>query len=64
LAACVWTKENKTSLHKVVKATASRMPWASGLMVYMDDLFGYGLKPEAVREEWWNMDLPFRGLDF
>lgn len=64
MAACVWTKENKTSLHKLVKATASRMPRASGLMVYMDDLFGYGLKPEADREEWWNMDLPFRGLYF
>ena len=62
MAACVWNKENKTSLHKLVKATAAKMPWSAGLLVRMDDLFGYGLKPEAVREEWWNMDLPFRGL--
>jgi hypothetical protein len=27
-------------------------------MVSMDDLFGYGLKPETVREEWWDLDLP------
>lgn len=60
LAACVWNKENKTSLHSLVKAVSSRMPWTAGMMVYMDDLFGYGLKPEPIREEWWNMDLPFR----
>ncbi len=64
MAACVWTKENKTYLHKLVKATAAQVPPLSGAMVYMDNLLGYGLKPEETREEWWNMDLPFRGLDF
>jgi len=63
MGACVWTKENKTSLHNIVKATASMVPRAAGLMVYMDDLFGYSLKPEKVRDEWWNMNLPHRGLD-
>jgi reductive dehalogenase len=58
MAACCWTKENKTSLHTLMKITGSRAPWASGLMVSMDDLFGYGLKPETVREEWWDLDLP------
>jgi hypothetical protein len=46
-----------------MKITGSRAPWASGLMASMDDLFGYGLKSEAVREEWWDLDLPIKGLD-
>lgn len=63
MGACVWTKENKTSLHGFVKVAGSLVPLAAGLMVYMDDLFGYNLKPEKVRDDWWNMNLPFRGLD-
>jgi len=62
MAACVWTKENRTSLHTLVKATAAKVPWTAGALVYLDDLFGYGLKPEPVREEWWDMYPPSRGF--
>ena len=64
MAACPWTKQSRTSLHKVSKAISAKLPFLSRFMVYMDDLFGYGPTndPDLV-EKWWDLDLPEYGLD-
>ncbi len=64
MAACPWTKQAQTSLHKVSKAISAKLPSLSRFMVFMDDLFGYGPTndPELI-EKWWDLDLPAYGLD-
>lgn len=64
MAACPWTKQSRTSLHKVSKAVSAKLPFLSKFMVFMDDLFGYGPTndPELI-EKWWDLDLPEYGLD-
>ena len=63
LAACTWNKDNKTSLHAVSKALGAKVPALSPLMVFMDDLFGYGLVPKEKLNDWWNLKLPIKGFD-
>lgn len=64
MAACPWTKQARTSLHKVSKAISAKLPFLSKSMVFMDDLFGYGptSDPELI-EKWWDLDQPEYGLD-
>jgi reductive dehalogenase len=63
-AACPWTKQTQTSLHKVSKAVSAKLPSLSKFMVFMDDLFGYGptSDPELI-EKWWDLDQSEFGLD-
>jgi epoxyqueuosine reductase len=63
LGSCTWNKGNKTALHGVTKAIGAKIPSSSGLLAFMDDLFGYGLVPEEKRKKWWELDLPVRGVD-
>ncbi|MBU4315855.1 MAG: reductive dehalogenase [Proteobacteria bacterium] len=63
LAACTWTKDNKTSLHAVTKAAAAKLPFMAPFMAFMDDVFGYGLVPEEKYNDWWNLKLPIKGFD-
>ena len=63
LAACTWNKDDKTSLHAVVKALGAKLPALSPLMVFMDDLFGYGLVPKQKQNDWWDLKLPIKGID-
>ena len=62
LAACTWTKQNETVLHQIVRPLGAKLPSFSRLYALMDDFFGYGLVPEAKRKDWWNLDLPVRGV--
>lgn len=64
LANCPWTKQDKTALHYIAKASGSKMPIAGGLMKKLDDVFGYGTTkdPEEL-ERWWDLDLPTYGID-
>ncbi len=63
LGACPWNKDNKTALHSVSRAMGATMPSLSPFMVFMDDLFGYGLVPEQRMNEWWDLKLPNKGFD-
>jgi reductive dehalogenase len=62
LGACVWNKPNKSLFHSTVRAVAATAPSLSRFLVYMDDVFGYGLVPEDRRKDWWDLDLPVRGV--
>lgn len=62
LASCPWNKDDKTVLHSVVKAVSAKAPALSPFMVFMDDLFGYGLAPKEKLNDWWELDLPPKGL--
>jgi len=62
MASCCWTKEN-TTFHNVMRAIAATMPFASGVMAYLEKAFGYGLVPAGKREDWWKLKLPTKGLD-
>jgi reductive dehalogenase len=62
LGSCVWNKPRKSYFHSTVRAIAATMPSLSRFLVYMDDVFGYGLVPEDKRKEWWKLDLPVRGV--
>lgn len=64
MVACPWSKQNGTALHTISRIMGSQLPVASGLMVRMDDAFGYGLTPPTMeQEEWWNYNLPSWGVD-
>ena len=63
LAACTWTKDNKTALHAVTKAAAAKLPFMAPFMAFMDDVFGYGLVPEEKYNKWWDLKLPSKGID-
>lgn len=64
MAACPWTKQSKTGLHYLVKSISSTLPSLSRIMVFMDDLFGYGpTKNLELLEKWWDLDIPKYGLD-
>ena len=40
------------------------MPFRSWIMVFMDDLFGYGPTGDPeLHEKWWESDIPIHGLD-
>ena len=41
----------------------AQVPDTAPFMAWMDDLFGYGLVPEAKYNEWWNLRLPTKGFD-
>jgi reductive dehalogenase len=64
LAACPWTKQSQTSLHSFVKPISSKLPFLAPIMVYLDDLFGYGPTSDPeLYEKWWDLDIPEYGLD-
>lgn len=63
LGACTWTKDNKTALHSVSRAMGAKVPSLARFMVFMDDLFGYGLVPEHKLNDWWDLKLPNKGFD-
>ena len=64
MAACPWTKQAKTSLHRISKLIGSRLPSLARFMVYMDDLFGYGPTNSPVElEKWWDLEINEFGLD-
>ena len=62
LGSCVWNKPNKSYFHSTVRAVAATAPSLSRFLTYMDDVFGYGLVPEERRKEWWDLDLPVKGV--
>lgn len=62
-AACPWTKHDVAAIHGIIRATGAKAPGLARLLVALDDTFGYGLKPEAERGEWWKLDLPAFGID-
>jgi reductive dehalogenase len=62
LGSCVWNKPTKSYFHSTVRAVAATAPSLSRFLTYMDDVFGYGLVPEGKRKEWWNLDLPVKGV--
>lgn len=59
LGACPWTKQDLTILHHFSKTLSAKAPWAAKVMVFLDDVFGYGTnkKPDHLKA-WWDMDLP------
>jgi reductive dehalogenase len=64
LSVCPWSKQDKTALHELAHIMGAKLPFLSGLLTKMDDLFGYGRISEAKKlEEWWGLDNPVRGVD-
>ena len=60
-AVCPWNKQDKTLLHDVSKVLGAKLPFATKLLVKMDDIFGYGpTKKPDVLEKWWKMDSPLK----
>jgi len=63
LAACVWNKQDKTALHKIMRPLGAKLPSFSWFYALMDDIFGYGLVPESKRKDWWDMMLTVKKID-
>lgn len=64
MAACPWTKQSKTSMHYLAKSISSKFSSLSRVMVFFDDLFGYGpTSNPKLYEKWWDLDIPEYGLD-
>lgn len=64
MSVCPWSKQDTTLLHDVARVAGSKLPFLSKYIVYLDDLFGYGLidDPEGL-EDWWSEEKPVRGID-
>ena len=64
MAACPWTKQDISIIHRIAKPLSAKLPWAASLMVWMDKVFGYGpTKDPKQLEKWWDLDLPAFGID-
>lgn len=64
MAACPWTKQDRTLLHEFAHVAAAKMPGMAKLMVKMDDLFGYGRITDGNEiKKWWNFNNPIRGVN-
>ena len=50
MSVCPWSKQDTTLLHDAARIAGSQMPFLSKYIVYMDDLFGYGLI--EIKKEW------------
>ncbi|WP_226846671.1 reductive dehalogenase [Dehalogenimonas etheniformans] len=54
---CVYSKtEENAMIHEIVKGTISQTSLFNGFFRNMDDVFGYGMKPDL--DAWWNEDRP------
>jgi epoxyqueuosine reductase len=62
LSSCCWTKEN-TPFHNLMRTVGATLPFASGIMAYFEELFGYGIVPAEKRNKWWKLKLPVKGID-
>ena len=64
MAACPWSKQDKTSLHELAHIGASKLPGLGKLWVKLDDFFGYGrIKDGKVINKWWDLGNPTRGIN-
>ena len=64
MSVCPWSKQDTTALHEVARIAGSKAPFLSKYIVYLDDLFGYGLIEDADElEDWWSEETPVRGID-
>jgi reductive dehalogenase len=61
MASCPWSKPD-TLLHKVSRAVASTAPAATPLMVKLDEVCGFGLKPPEETTGWWSEKLTPRKM--
>ena len=61
MASCPWSKPD-TLLHKVSRAVAATVPAATPLMVKLDEVCGFGLKPPEKTTGWWNEKLTPRKM--
>ena len=64
MSVCPWSKQDTTLLHDVARIAGSQLPFLSKYIVYLDDLFGYGLieDPDEM-DDWWSEESPVRGVD-
>ncbi len=64
MSVCPWSKQDQTLLHELAHIMGAKLPFLSGLLTKMDDLFGYGLISDDKKlEDWWDQDSPIRGID-
>lgn len=61
IAACPWTKKDKTMIHDIVKAASAKIPALDGFFTSMDTAFGYGKQKSA--QQWWYLNFPEYGID-
>lgn len=58
---CPWTKQDRTMIHSIVRASSAKIPLLDDFFVSMDKAFGYGKQKDP--KKWWDLDLPEHGLD-
>lgn len=58
MAVCPFSKIYKASYHSLMCTIASTTPALDRFARKMDDVLGYGLRPDKNIEEFWNLDLP------
>lgn len=60
-AVCPYSKQDKTMVHEMVKATTATTTAFNATFNNMDNAFGYGAQRDP--EEWWTLDLAEYGVD-
>lgn len=64
-AVCPFSKKDKSFMHRIVKATISKNPFATGLVngfiTKMDSVFGYQRQRDL--EAWWRLNMPPHGIN-
>nr|UZH91506.1 reductive dehalogenase [uncultured bacterium] len=63
MATCTFNVNGSAMVHDAVKATLATTPILNGFLWQADKTFGYGLKSEEEKEEWWDLSLPSMGWD-
>jgi epoxyqueuosine reductase len=58
IAVCPFSKLYKAPYHDIVRTISSNTPIFNGALKKMDDIIGYGKRPEDELENFWDMDLP------
>jgi len=61
LAACPFSKKDKSFIHKVVASSVSTTPRLNSFFTRMDKVFGYGVPKDP--ESWWDLNLPAYGIN-
>jgi reductive dehalogenase len=58
---CVFNSQQGAMIHDIVRATSSTTGIFNSFFASMHGTFGYGLKEDEEKEDWWHMSLPSYG---
>jgi reductive dehalogenase len=60
---CVFNSQKGAMIHDIVRGTAATTGIFNSFFASMHGTFGYGLKEDEAKEDWWDMSLPSYGYD-